>query len=144
MCEWTEINRSLNCCILYRRWLRLLRWTEWIGMKYSCSTAGPESQQWSGYADICAGRSAVASEVFPSTWKKVDRKCRFRLTLREDVCIVNIIVQGDGVTIAERNNKHYFVALDGGAQTPILFDPSERNKIKILLRSAGICAMIYL
>ena len=66
------------------------------------------------------------------------------MTLREDVCIVNIIVQGDGVTIAERNNKHYFVALDGGAQTPILFDPSERNKIKILLRSRRIFEALYM
>ena len=45
------------------------------------------------------------------------------------------------MTIAERNNKPYFVALDGGAQTP-LFDTIERNKIKILLRSRRIYVII--
>ena len=60
------------------------------------------------------------------------------------MCIVNIIVPGDGVTIAERNDKSYFVALDGGAQAPILFDPNERNKIKILLRSRLIFEAFYM
>lgn len=46
------------------------------------------------------------------------------------------------VAKAERNNKLYFVALKGGTQLPDLFDPNERNKIKILLRSECNCAII--
>ena len=67
------------------------------------------------------------------------------MTGRGEQCILDFaMLSGDDVTIAERNNKPYFVALDGGAQTPILFDPCERNKIKILLRSRLIFEAFYM
>ena len=61
--------------------------------------------------------------------KKAAKKCRLWLTGRGEQCILDsAMLSGDDVTIAERNNKPYFVALDGGAQTPFNLTPSNATK----------------
>ena len=89
--------------------------------------------------------SSCRRSVPAAVGKKAAKKCRLWLTGRGEQCILDsAMLSGGDVTIAERNNKPYFVALDGGAQTPILFDPCERNKIKILLRSRLIFEAFYM
>ena len=91
---------------------------------------------------FCSHDQQLRAKSLVGAARQGGQKCDSGLTSRADWCIVKMAVPGGEVTIAERNNKPYFVALDGGAQTPILFDPCERNKIKILLRSrAGYVIM---
>lgn len=49
-----------------------------------------------------------------------------------------------GAQIAERNNNRNFVALGVAAQWLIFFGHPERNKIKILLRSGWLCAILFI
>lgn len=72
--------------------------------------------------------SSCKPNIPAAVGKKAAQRFNWRLTSRAGGCIVKKAVPGGEVTIAERHNKLHFVAVAGGAQTPIYSTPANATK----------------